>query len=225
MNPLPTSDEVPRRRLRLGLVDDHPLFRQGLIDLLEEEFDVVWQASSTREAQEAATQKFADVILMDLSMPGISGIEATRALLKRNPDTRVLVLTMHSGEEFVVQAFLAGATGFALKSQTIAEVAEAVRLTAEGKLYLAASIPRASLDEYNRRIRNAVVNPLDTFSPRERQVFELAVQNKSNREIAAELGITTKTVESHRLRVHKKLGVHSVADLVRWAHLNGMIHR
>lgn len=212
--------------LRLGLVDDHSLFRQGLRELLSgAEFEIVWEAGSSREAEEAAATTHADVIIMDVSLPGTSGIEATRSLLKRDPATRVLILSMYAAEEMVVQAFLAGATGFALKTQTIEDIVKAVRLTAEGKLYLADSIPRGTLDEYNRRIRNLSASPLDALSPRERQVFELAAQNKTNQEISEELRISVKTVETHRLAVHKKLGIHSAADLIRLAALNGMLLR
>lgn len=212
--------------LRIALVDDHDLFREGLSALLDRAgFEVVWQAGSTRDAVAAAAKTHADVVLMDLSMPGTSGIDATQALLKQDSSLRVLVLTMHSSEEFVVQAFLAGATGFALKTQTIDEVVEAIRRTAEGKMYLASSIPRATLVEYNRRIQHVSKSPLDRLSARERQVFELAAQNKPNRDIAVELGISVKTVESHRLAVHKKLGVRSAAALIRIAALNGILHR
>jgi len=213
-------------RLRLGLVDDHSLFRRGLAELLEgTEFEIAWEAGTTRDAEEAGKNSHADVIIMDVSMPGTSGIEATRSFVKRNPATRILVLTMHSGEELVVQAFLAGATGFALKTETIDDIVKAIRLTALGRLYLAESIPRSTLDAYNRRIRKLSENPLDALSPRERQVFDLAAQNTSNREIAAELGIAVKTVEAHRVAVHRKLGAHSAADLIRLAALSGMLHR
>jgi len=217
---------MTKRALRLALVDDHNLFRQGLSALLERAgMEIVWQAGSTRDAVDAAANTHADVVTMDLSMPGTSGIDATRALLKQDPATRVLILTMHSGEEFVVQAFLAGATGFALKAQSFEEIVEAIHRTSEGKMYLAPSIPRATLVEYNRRIQNVSSSPLDRLSRRERQVFELAAENKSNAEIAHELGISVKTVETHRLAVHKKLGVRSAAGLVRMAALAGILHR
>lgn len=214
------------QRIRVGLVDDHDLFRQGMTSLLARDpgIEVIWEASTAREAEEAARRAKAEVILMDVSMPGTSGIEATRAIVVGDPSTRVLVLTMHAREEFVVQALLAGATGFALKTQKIADVADAIRTVSQGRLYLAPDIPRRSLDEYHRRIRKLSKGAVDVLTTRERQVFELAVQNRSNRDIARELDITVKTVETHRTAVNKKLGVHSAAELVRFAAQHGLLH-
>ena len=221
----PSTTPTAAPSLRIALVDDHEVFRQGLRALLEKHsHHVVWEAECARDAIEAAAREEADVVLMDLSMPGNSGIEATREILRHNPEARLLILTMHGGEEHVVQAFLAGATGFALKTQKFEEILEAIRATFAGKLYLAPTIPRRSLDEYNRRIRSHA-SGLDALSPRERQVFELVVQNQSNRQIAQALKISVKTVETHRLAVNKKLGMHSAAELVRFAALSGLLHR
>lgn len=220
------NDTPKSARLRVALVDDHDLFRQGLASLLQHAgFDVAWEASCTRDAQELVAKNPTDVLIMDVSMPGTSGIEATRAIVKTIPSTRILILTQHEGEEFVVQAFLAGATGYAVKTQSIEQIVEAVQTTAAGRLYLAPSIPRRTLDEYNRRIRHVSKGILDELSPRERQVFELVVQNKSNRAISEELRIAVKTVETHRLSLNKKLGVHSAAELIRLAATHGLLHR
>jgi DNA-binding NarL/FixJ family response regulator len=221
------SAEIDRTaKIRVALVDDHRLFREGLISLLSRDpsIEVVWEASSTREAEDAAKTARVDVVLMDVSMPGTSGIEATRTLVLADPALRVLILTMHAREEFVVQALLAGATGFALKMQKIGDVIEAIRAVSQGRLYLAPEIPRRSLDEYHRRIRKISKGALDVLTTRERQVFELAVQNRSNRDIARDLDITVKTVETHRTSVNKKLGVHSAAELVRFAAEHGLLH-
>jgi DNA-binding NarL/FixJ family response regulator len=206
-------------RLRIALIDDHVLFRQGLsaIIRMERDMTVVVEGGDAREVYPALEEAPPDVALVDVTLRGSSGITATREILRRCRGTRVLVLTMHTSEEYAAQAFAAGASGYALKDQDAAQVVEAIRAVAAGQRYLAPTLPPSVLA--SRR----GVGPLAQLSPREREVFDLIVQSRSNREIATYLCISIKTVETHRSSINRKLDAHSTADLVRIAARNGLI--
>lgn len=206
--------------LRIALIDDHVLFRQGLRAILATQPDmtITAEGGDAREVYPLLEASPPDVAVVDVSLRGSSGIAATQEILRRCPACKVLVLTMHASEDYAAQAFAAGAAGYALKDQDAVQVVEAVRAVAAGQRYLAPSLPAAVL------ARPRPSGPLGQLSPREREVFDLIVQSRSNRDIATYLCISIKTVETHRSSINRKLGAHSTADLVRIAARHGLIH-
>jgi two-component system response regulator NreC len=205
--------------LRLNLVDDHRLFRQGLRTIVELQSDlrVVGEAGDAREAYAVAQSTHPDVVLLDVSLPGIDGIAAARELRTREPQARLLMLSMHSDEEHIARALGAGAIGYACKAQPFAEVLEAIRMTGRGESYLPPRASRVVIDDLLRCEEKHGDDPLAPLSNREREVFGLLAQGLSNQSIARQLCISVKTVETHRARVLRNLHLHSMADLVRFA--------
>jgi DNA-binding NarL/FixJ family response regulator len=205
-------------KTRVALVDDHPLFREGLRTLLEREEDivVVGEADSARQAYELAESKRPDVIVLDMSLPGVDGVSATRELTRRLPGGRVLILSMHDERYLVSRALAAGATGYASKSQPPETVLEAVRCVARGERYIGPEIDPVEVQPEDE-------GPIGPLSEREREVFHLLVRGFSNQRVAKELCISVKTVETHRTHIHHKLGVHSVAELLRFAARHGLL--
>jgi len=202
-------------KTRIALVDDHPLFRQGLRDLLdhEEDLTVVGEAGDARQAYEMAEATRPDLIVVDMSLPGVDGVTATRELCRRLPHSRVLILSMHEEQYLVSRALAAGALGYAIKNQPADKVLEAVRRVARGERYLAPQVDAPRL----QTPADDSEGPLGLLSQREREVFHLLVRGFSNQRVAQELCISIKTVETHRTHIHHKLGVHSVAELIRFA--------
>lgn len=220
--------------LRVALVDDHRLFREGLRMVLEGQPDlnVVAEASDAREAFGVVDAAKPDVVVLDVALPGIDGIEAARELVRRSPRQRVLMLSMHSDEAHVAHALAAGASGYALKDQSADAVIDAIRTVARGQKYLSPRISRFGLDEKLHLSANGGENgkskagpggPVDLLSPREREVFAMLVRGSSNHAVATRLCISIKTVETHRAHILKKLTLHSIADLVRFAARNGLL--
>jgi DNA-binding NarL/FixJ family response regulator len=207
-------------RIQLVLLDDHPLFREGLRAVLDAdpEFHVVGEASNAESALALVADKRPHVVIVDITLPGSSGIELTREVVKRSPDSRVLVLTMHSRPELAAESFGAGARGYALKTELPGQIVEAVRSVARGEVYLSPAIPRAVLDG-----STSGLDPIHGLSPREREIFDLAVRGFSNDNIARELQISIKTVQTHRAKINHKLGVHSTGELVRFAAKRGLL--
>jgi DNA-binding NarL/FixJ family response regulator len=207
-------------RIHLILADDHPLFREGLRAVLDAdpEFLVVGEAADANSALELVAAKRPRVVIVDITLPGSSGIELTREIVKRSPDSRVLVLTMHSRAELAAEAFAAGARGYALKTELPAQIVEAVRAVARDDVYLSPAIPSAVLGG-----SSSGVDPILDLSPREREIFDLAVRGFSNDNIARELQISIKTVQTHRAKINHKLGVHSTGELVRFAAKRGLL--
>jgi two-component system response regulator NreC len=185
----------------------------------ETDLAVVGEASDAREAYQVVGDKHPDVVVLDVSLPGVNGIAATRELVRREPHAHVLMLSMHAGEDYVAQALAAGATGYALKDQSAAEVIEAIRAVARGQAYLSPRISRFVVDDYLRlrRGESARTGPLAALSVREQEIFDLLVRGFSNDGIAGQLCISVKTVETHRAHILHKLRLHSIAELVRFA--------
>jgi two-component system response regulator NreC len=207
-------------KARILLVEDHIVVRQGLKALLsgEADIEVVGEADNGREALQRVSDLQPDVVLMDISMPGLNGIEATRQICRHHPGVEVVILSMHSNEEYVFQVLQAGASGYVLKQSDSSEVLTAIRAALAGGSFLSPPISRAVIDDYVRRAEaRGRSDTLDVLTPREREVLQLLAEGVSNQEIADQLSISVKTVETHRGNMMKKLGVDSKTDLVKYA--------
>jgi two-component system, NarL family, response regulator NreC len=206
---------------RLFLIDDRELFREGLSLLLatQADFEIVGEASAALQAYEAVEALRPHVVIVSSDLDGVGGNTLTRELVRRWPDARVLMLSSRRDDDGVHQALAAGARGFALKQQPSAQVFDAVRAVALGHVYLAPAISHVVLQDHLRlrRGETTLAGPCDALSRRERDVFELLVRGHTNQRIARMLGISPKTVETHRAHVLRKLGVHSIVDLIRFA--------
>jgi len=205
---------------RLLLADDHSLVRQGLKALLERQgFQVASEASDGQEAVRLAAKVQPEVAILDISMPVLNCLDAARELLKSSPKTKVVLLTQHDEDHYVTEALRAGAKGYVLKSQAADDLVHAIREVCSGAVYLSPSISRAVVDAYLSRTYVST----DPLSARERQVLQLVGEGKSTKDVAAQLGISVKTAESHRARLMRKLDIHETASLVRYAIRRGLI--
>ena len=207
--------------IKILLADDHALVRQGFRMILEAQPDmqIVGQAGNGREAVEQAEKLHPDIVIMDVAMPELNGIEATRRLSELSPRTRVLALSMHKDSVYVREILRAGARGYLLKDAPDADLVAAVRAIAKGEGYLSPAVSEAVLTDYRRH----VTDPLDLLTSREREVLQLIAEGKTNKEIATSLNLSVYTVEAHRGRVMEKLNLHSTGELVRFALRNGLI--
>jgi len=207
--------------LRVLIADDHRMFREGLKTVLNssKEFDVVGEASDGQDAVRLARKLQPDLALLDITMPGLNGVDAAREVRRAAPKAKVLMLTMHRDGIYLAEALRAGATGYLLKTQGAGELLEALREVAHGEVYLSPGLSNALVEGYQHPERLHQ----DPLSPREREVLQLVAEGKTTKEIAAVLGISYKTAESHRLRVMSKLDIHDTAGLVRYAIRNRMI--
>jgi two-component system, NarL family, response regulator NreC len=213
-------------RVRILLADDHTVVRQGLRKLLEErsDWEVIAEAGDGREAVRLAEQHKPDVAILDVAMPLLNGIEATRQIARRVPSTRVLVLSMHADEAYVTQILQAGATGYLLKDSADVDLLKAVGEAARGKSFFSPAIARVMLDDYVRQLADkGVTDRYDSLSEREREIFQLIAEAKTNKEIAALLNVSPSTVETHRAHIMEKLDLHSAAEIVLYAVRRGVI--
>jgi len=210
-------------KIRVALIDDHPIFREGMRTLIERQSDlvVVGEGSDAREAYGIVANHHPDVVVVDIQLPGVDGIAATRELKRRAPDGKVLVLSVHQGQDWAAEAIAAGARGYALKSQPTEAVVGAIRTVGRGGTYLPPEFPATLFDA--RQHRKPGDDPLFKLSMREREVFALLTRGFTNQSVGDELCISVKTVETHRARIHRKLDLHSVAELIRYAALNGLL--
>jgi DNA-binding NarL/FixJ family response regulator len=211
-------------RLRILLADDHELTRSGLRFLLEQQSDwtVCGEASNGRMAVEMAEKLTPDFAILDVSMPGLNGLEATRPILKSLPRTRILIYTMHETEKIILEALEAGARGLVLKSDAGENIVAAVQSIAEGRRFFTSSVVDTVVDAYLSK-RDAGRQEAGTLTSRENEVVQLLAEGKSNKEVASILFITDRTVEGHRREIMRKLELGSIADLVRYAVRNGII--
>jgi DNA-binding NarL/FixJ family response regulator len=213
-------------RVRILLADDHTVVRQGLRKVLEErpEWEVVAEAGDGREAVRLAEQHKPDVAILDVAMPLLNGIEATRQITKRLPNTRVLVLSMHADEAYVTQILQAGATGYLLKDSADVDLVQAVGEVSKGKSFFSPKIARVMLDDYVRALADkGVTDRYESLSEREREIFQLIAEAKTNKEIASLLNVSPSTVETHRAHIMEKLDIHSAAEIVLYAVRRGVI--
>ena len=194
--------------MRVLLADDHRIVRSGLRRLLDAEPDieVVAEASDGREAVELATQQSVDVVVMDLAMPNLNGVEATRQILAQSPATKVIALSMHSDRRFVARALQAGASGYLLKDCAAEDLVSAIRAVAAGRTYFSPQISEVVVEDYVSGLAEDDSSAWAVLTPRQREVLQLLAEGKSTREIAAELYVSPKTVETHRHHIMRKLG-------------------
>ncbi len=210
-------------RTKVLLADDHTIVREGILSLLQEqpEVTVVGTAENGREAVEKARRTFPDVVVMDVAMPLLNGIEATRQLRRFLPQTKVIVLTMYADEEYVLRALQAGVRGYLLKKAAASELLQAIRTVERGDFYLSSDISHVIVERYL-----ASNNPEEetiSLSDRERQILQLVAEGHTNRQIGTALGITQKTVDTHRTRLMAKLDIHDTPGLVRYAIRKGIV--
>jgi DNA-binding NarL/FixJ family response regulator len=210
--------------VEIVIADDHKLMREGLSSLLgqQEDIVVVGQAVNGREAVQLTERFEPDVVVMDVSMPDLNGIDATRHIIARKPRTKVIALSMHSDRQFVAEMFRAGASGYLLKDSAFEELASAIRTVARNQTYIAPKISGFSLDDNTPS--NSGSEPLlfPRLSDREREVLQMISEGKGTKEIAAELHLSAKTVETHRQHLMDKLDMYSVAELTKFAIREGL---
>jgi DNA-binding NarL/FixJ family response regulator len=210
---------------KILLVDNHTLVRAGIRALLEQipNVLVVGEAGDGREALKLVEQYRPHLVLMDITMPVMNGLEATVRLVKEFPGTRVVMLSVHTDEEYVLQALRAGAVGYLLKDAGRAELEIAVAAVARGETYLSPAVSRHVVGDYVRRTGSGGEGRLETLTPRQREILQLIAEGKSTKEIASILDVSVKTVETHRAQLMERLDIHDVAGLVRYASRTGVV--
>ncbi len=205
--------------MRIVLADDHKIVRDGLQSLLEKQPDmeVVGEADNGRTAVSLAQELSPDIVILDIAMPELNGIEATRQLTLKNPKVKVLALSMHSDRRFVAQMFRSGASGYLLKDCAFEELVTAIRAVVTGQTYLSPGITNMIVRDYVRRLSSDDSSKSDLLTSRECEVLQLLAEGNSTKEIASQLNVSVKTVETHRLQIMGKLDIHSVAQLTKFA--------
>lgn len=213
-------------KVRILLGDDHTLVRQGLRKILEERpnWEVVAEASDGRDAVRQTESARPDVAILDIGMPLLNGIDATRQIARRFPNIHVLILSMHSDEAYVIQALKAGARGYLLKDSADTDLIRGVAAVAAGKSFFSPAVAKVMLDDYVRHMaEKGIVDRFESLSEREREIFQLIAEGHTNKEVAELLSVSTATVETHRAHILQKLGVHNTAELVLCAVRRGII--
>lgn len=212
-------------KIRVLLAEDHTIVRKGIRSLLDAEpsFEVVGEAENGREAVDKAQSLHPDIVLMDHTMPLLNGLEALRQIKKLMPDIKVLILTMHTNEEYIFQYLQAGAEGYLVKQTAPADLVEAIRVVHAGQSFLSPSISRTVIDQYVRHTAGERVDSLDKLTDREREVLQLLAEGYSASDIADQLHISVKTVGVHRMNLMQKLEIDSPTDLVKFALRKGII--
>jgi DNA-binding NarL/FixJ family response regulator len=210
--------------IRVFLADDHALVRAGIRALAQnlDHIEIVAEAANGRDALELIKTHRPDVVLMDISMAGLNGLEATARVTKELPGIRVLILSAHANEEYVCQALRAGAAGYLLKDAGTAEFELAIRAVARGETYLSPAVSKHVITDYVRRLAGEP-GALELLTPRQREILQLVAEGQSTKEIARLLHISVKTVETHRLQLMDRLDIHDVPGLVRYAIRVGLV--
>ncbi len=213
-------------KIRILLADDHGVVRKGLRFLLEQhpQMEIVGEASDGREAVRLAAELKPNVVVMDIGMPNLNGIEATAQIVKQNPHVHVIVLSVHSDESYLLRALSAGARGYLLKDSAEQDLVRAVEVAAQGKPFFSPAIAEKLLDDYMRYLQQrGLQDSYDLLTDREKEVLQLIAEGKSNKEIAALLNVSPYTVETHRAHIMQKLNLHNTAEIVLYAVRKGII--
>jgi DNA-binding NarL/FixJ family response regulator len=214
------------KTLRILLADDHTLVRAGIRALLEQldGVQVVAEADNGDDALRLVEEQRPDIALLDIAMSGVSGLDVAQRVAECFPGVRVIILSMHSSEEYVWRALNAGAAGYLLKDSATAELELAVRAIAQGQTYLSPAVSKYVIADYVRRVGGGLERgSLNQLTPRQREVLQLVAEGCTTQDIAHRLGISVKTVESHRAQIMDRLDIHDIAGLVRYAIRNGLI--
>jgi DNA-binding NarL/FixJ family response regulator len=210
--------------IRIVLADDHALVRAGIRSLMASipNIEVVAEAGDGHEVLALVDKLRPRLVLMDIAMPGLNGLEATARLAKSHPQTSVIILSMHSAEEYALQALRAGAAGYVLKDADLAELELAIAAVARGQTYLSPAMSKHLVSDHRRRVADQP-DPLDRLTPRHREVLQLIAEGQTTKDIAARLRLSVKTVETHRAQLMDRLDIHDVAGLVRFAIRVGLV--
>ncbi len=213
-------------QIRILLADDHIMIRSALRLLLDQQsdFKVVAEASDGREAVELISKQHPEVAVLDIGMPQLNGIEATQQIVSKEPNTKVVILSMHADESYVLRALKAGARAYILKNSAEADLIRAVRAVAEGKSFFSPVIGKMLLEDYVRQIRDKhVEDSYDLLTPREKEILQLLAEGRTNKEVANLLQLSVYTVDAHRGNILQKLNLHGVPELVLYAFRKGII--
>lgn len=214
------------RRIRVLLADDHTILREGVKGLLEkaEDMEVVGEAADGSEAVAKAQHLSPDVMLMDITMPGMNGLEATRQIKALKPEIKVLILTMHESNQYISQFLRSGASGYVLKDTAASELVGAIRAVYEGNAFLYPSIARKLLEEYLQKVESGEESEsFDGLTEREQEILKMVAEGRTNKEIADTLSLSIRTVQAHRANLMGKLHMHDRTELVRYAIRKGLI--
>jgi len=209
--------------IRILLADDHGLVRAGIRALLQNiaNVQVVAEASDGYQAVQLVAEQHPDIAMLDVAMKGMNGIEATARILKEFPHTRVIILSVHANEEYVRQALRAGARGYLLKDAAVAELELAVNAVARGETYLSPAVSKHLVNDFARHESNT--SPFEKLTPRQREILQLIAEGRTTKEIAQQLGVSIKTVETHRAQLMERLDIHDITGLVRYAIRMGLV--
>jgi RNA polymerase sigma factor (sigma-70 family) len=212
--------------IRILLADDHTVVRDGLRALVEKQPDmaVIGEAADGRDTLRLAEEQSPDVVIMDIAMPHMNGIEATRRIVASKPQTAVLILSMHQDESYVLRSLKAGAKGYLLKDSVRSDVIEAIRAVVQGRSFLTRKVSRILQEDYVREMeRRGLEDSYDLLTDREREILQLIAEGKTNKEVASMLNISLTTVETHRTHILQKLNLHSIPELILYAVRKGII--
>ena len=215
------------KRLRVLLADDHSVMRSGLRALLERQqnLEVVGEADNGRDAVSLSSSLSPDVVVMDVAMPVLNGIEAAKSILKQTPSTCIVMLSMHSDESYVMRSLNAGARGYLLKDSAASELLSALDAVSRGKSFFSSAVRKLLAEDYIRVLRQkGIVDSYELLTAREREILQLLAEGKTNKEVASDLNISPYTVETHRGHILEKLGLHTPAELILYAVRKGIIH-